>query len=67
MRPIFSTTYKGKKQVEIYMLALHHELVLFQQSRNCFFMYWRVRLKGSSWAGPRISVGTPIILIRHIF
>ena len=25
-----------EKQVEIYMWALHHELVLFQQSRNCF-------------------------------
>ena len=25
-----------EKQVEIYMWALHHELVLFQKSRNCF-------------------------------
>ena len=36
MRPIFNTTHKGKKQVKVYMWALHHELVLFQQSRNCF-------------------------------
>ena len=37
MRPIFNTTYKGKKkQVKIYMLALNHELVLFQKSRNYF-------------------------------
>ena len=36
LRHIFDTTYKGKKQVEIYMWALHHELVLFLQSRNCF-------------------------------
>ena len=37
LRPIFDTTYKGEIQVEIYMKALHHELVLFQQSRNCLF------------------------------
>ena len=36
MWPIFNTTYKGKIQVEIYMWAVHHELVLFQQSRNYF-------------------------------
>ena len=36
LRPIFDTTYKGEIQVEIYMWALHHELVLFQKSRNCF-------------------------------
>ena len=36
LRPIFNTTYKGKKQVEKYMWAIHHELFLFQQSRNCF-------------------------------
>ena len=36
LRPIFDTTYKGKKQVKIYMWALHHKLVIFQQSRNCF-------------------------------
>ena len=35
-RPIFNTTYKGKRQVEICMWALHHELVLFLQSRNWF-------------------------------
>ena len=36
LRPIFDTIYKGGKRVKIYMWALHHELVLFQQSRNCF-------------------------------
>ena len=36
MRPIFNTTYKGRKQVEKYMWALHHKLVLFLQSRNYF-------------------------------
>ena len=36
LRPIFDTTYKGEIQVKIYMRALHHELVLLQQSRNCF-------------------------------
>ena len=36
LRPIFDTTYKGEIQVKIYMWALHHELFLFQQSRNCF-------------------------------
>ena len=36
MRPIFDTTYKVKEQVKILMCALHHELVLFQKSRNCF-------------------------------
>ena len=36
MRPIFNTTYKGVKQVKIYMWDLHHELVLFQKNRNCF-------------------------------
>ena len=36
MRPIFDNTYKGEIYVEIYMRALHHELVLLQQSRNCF-------------------------------
>ena len=34
--PIFNTAQKGKKQVKIYMWYLHHELVLLQQSRNCF-------------------------------
>ena len=38
LRPIFNTTYKGDIKVEIYMRALYHELVLFQQSRN-FFRY----------------------------
>ena len=36
MRPIFNATYKGKKQVEIYMWDLHHKLVLLLESRNCF-------------------------------
>ena len=36
LRPILDTMYKGKKQAEIYMRAPHPELVLFQQSRNCF-------------------------------
>ena len=53
--PIFDTTYIGEIQVKIYMWALHHELVLFQQSRNCFAMYQRRILKGASWAGTRLS------------
>ena len=36
LRPIFDTKYRGEIQVEIYMWALYHELVIFQQSRNCF-------------------------------
>ena len=36
LRSIFNTTYKEKKQVEIYMWALYQELVLFLQRRNCF-------------------------------
>ena len=36
LRPIFDNTYKGEIEVEIYMRALHHELILFQQIRNCF-------------------------------
>ena len=36
LRPIFDATYKGEIQVEFYTRALHHELVLSQQSRNCF-------------------------------
>ena len=36
LRPIFDTSYKGEKQVEICMWDLHHGLVLFQQSRNYF-------------------------------
>ena len=31
LRPIFYTTYKGEIQVDIFMRALHHKLVLFQQ------------------------------------
>ena len=38
LRPIFDTMYKGKKQVEMYMWALHHELVLFLQIM-IFFRY----------------------------
>ena len=38
LRPILVTTYKGVKQVKIYMWALHHKLFLFQQSR-IFFGY----------------------------
>ena len=48
LRPIFNTNYKEEIQVEIYMKALHHELVLFQQSRNCFAMYQRMRSKKTS-------------------
>ena len=36
LRNIFDAAYKGEIQVKIYMRALHHELVLFQKSRNCF-------------------------------
>ena len=52
MRPIFAPTYKQKKQVEKYIRALYHELVLFLQSRNFFAMYQIMRSKGESWAGP---------------
>ena len=48
LRPIFDTTYKGKKQIEIYMRALHHELVLFQQVGIMFAMYQIMRPKGTS-------------------
>ena len=36
LRPIFNNTYKEKIYFNIYMRALHHELVLFQQCGNCF-------------------------------
>ena len=36
LRPIFNTTYKGEIQVKVYMIYLHQELVLFQESRTCF-------------------------------
>ena len=36
LRHIFYTTYKGKNQAKKYMWDLHHKLVLFLQSRNCF-------------------------------
>ena len=52
LRHIFYTTYKGKNQAKKYMWDLHHELVLFLQSRNCFSMYQIMRSKGTSWAGP---------------
>ena len=54
LRPIYDTTHKGKKQVKIYVWDLHHELVLFLQSRNFFAVYQRMILKGTSWAGPRL-------------
>ena len=38
LRPIFDTKYKGEIQVGSYMRSLHHELLLFQQSR-IFFQY----------------------------
>ena len=36
MRPILDPTYKQKKQIENYILALYQKLVLFLKSRNCF-------------------------------
>ena len=36
MIPNLDTMYKVKQHVEIYMWALHHELVLFQKNRNYF-------------------------------
>ena len=36
MRTIFDTTHKREIKVNIFMIALHNELILFQQSRNCF-------------------------------
>ena len=38
MRPIFDTAHKGEIEVEIYMRALCHKLVLYQQGRNCFLL-----------------------------
>ena len=38
MRPILDTTYKQKKQIENYILALYQKLVLLLKSRN-FFRY----------------------------
>ena len=46
---IFNTTYKGGKQVEIYMWALHHKLVLFQQSRN--FLLCTIEWNGRGYLG----------------
>ena len=46
LRPIFDITYKGKKQVEIYMWALHPEFFLFQQSRNCICYVPENEIKG---------------------
>ena len=54
MIPIFDTTYKGKKQIKKYMLALYHELVLFLQSRFFFAIYQRMILNGKSRYGPYI-------------
>ena len=36
LRPIINPTYKQNKQVEKYIWALYHKLVLFLQIRNCF-------------------------------
>ena len=36
LTPNLDTSYTGGIQVKIYMWDLHHELVHFQQSRNCF-------------------------------
>ena len=60
--PIFDTTYKGVIQVEIYMRALHHELVIFQQSRDFFAMYHRMRSKRTSWAGTCLICMDSIIM-----
>ena len=52
---IFDTTYKRVKQIKIYMWDLHHELVLFQKSRDFFAMYHIMISKGTSWAVPRLK------------
>ena len=54
--PIFDNTYKGEIQVEIYMWALHHELVLFQKVGIVFAMYQRMRSKGTPWAGTILNL-----------
>ena len=63
LRHIFDTMYKGKQQVEIYMWALHHELVLFIKSRDFFAMYQRMKLKGAYWAVPRIDAYLYIFIL----
>ena len=60
--PIFDTMYKGKKQVKIYMWALHQELVLFLQIMNCFryvpdndiegdILGWTTSKESCGWGG----------------
>ena len=44
------------KQVKIYMWYLHHKLVIFQQSRNCFCYLTENEIKGDilGWTTPLI-------------
>ena len=48
LRTILNTTHQGRKQVKIYMWALHHKLVLFQKGRNCFCYAPEKEIKGGS-------------------
>ena len=54
MRPIFNTTYKGenrsKNTRELYIVncSYSHKVVIV------FTVYQIMRLKGASWAGPRL-------------
>ena len=67
MRPIFYTMYKGETEVEMYMWALHHELVLFQQRRNSFCYVPENDIKGDI-LGCKPSVSAIIIsyILDHI-
>ena len=64
LRPIFDTTYKGKKQVKIYMWALHHELVLFQKSRNCFRYVLENDIEGGilGWTTSMCNLYTTLVI-----
>ena len=55
MIPIFDPTYKEMKQVEIYIRALYHELVLLLKSRN----YFQIMIpKGKYWDGTTLDQST---------
>ena len=56
---------KVKKQVEIYMWALHHEFVLFQQSRNCFCYVPDNEIEGYilGWTTPFIIVQVTLLIL----
>ena len=54
LRPIFDTTYKGKNRSK-YTCVLYIMNCSYSKKLGIFFaMYQRMRLKGASWAGPRL-------------